>query len=217
MRYIVNSAELYSHLQNLDKVILAKNTVPILSCVLFEIKDSTLNMRATDKEITLTSSLQLVESGGDSSFAINAKRILDILKVIPEQPITLDINTSSLQIELKYLNGHMVFQGENADEFPSLKEQENETSSFPVAADALSQGLANAIVATASDDARIAMQGIFFDIAPGEWPQVGAFAHQLRHQQCDHKFHPSAEAGEHHPRRCGQSRAGHQGQHLRRG
>ncbi|MBQ7742945.1 MAG: DNA polymerase III subunit beta [Bacteroidaceae bacterium] len=179
MRYIVNSAELYSHLQNLDKVILAKNTVPILSCVLFEIKDSTLNMRATDKEITLTSSLQLVESGGDSSFAINAKRILDILKVIPEQPITLDINTSSLQIELKYLNGHMVFQGESADEFPLLKQQENETSSFPVAADALSQGLANAVVATASDDARIAMQGIFFDIAPGEFAIVASDGRKL--------------------------------------
>ena len=109
MRYIVNSAELYSHLQNLDKVILAKNTVPILSCVLFEIKDSTLTMRATDKEITLTSRLQLAETGGDSSFAVNAKRILDILKVIPEQPITLDVNTSTLQIDLKYLNGHMVF------------------------------------------------------------------------------------------------------------
>lgn len=179
MRYIVNSAELYSHLQNLDKVILAKNTVPILSCVLFEINDTRLNLRATDKEITLTSSLQLAESGGDSSFAVNAKRILDILKVVPEQPITLDVNTSTLQIDLKYQNGHMIFQGENADEFPQLKSQENETSSFLVAADALNNALANAVVATASDDARIAMQGIYFDITPGEFAVVASDGRKL--------------------------------------
>lgn len=179
MKYIVNSAELYSHLQNLDKVILAKNTVPILSCVLFEVNDTTLNMRATDKEITLQSSLQLAETSGDSSFAVNAKRILDILKVIPEQPITLEVNTSTLQIDLRYQNGHMVFQGENADEFPQLKSQENETNSFPVAADALNTALANAIVATANDDARIAMQGIYFDITPGEFAIVASDGRKL--------------------------------------
>ena len=149
MRYTVNSAELYSHLQNLDKVILVKNTIPILSCVLFEVKGDTLNMRATDKEITLTSNMKLIESGGDSSFAVNAKRILDILKVLPEQPVILDVNTSSLQIELKHQNGHIVFQGESADEFPLLKKNEGETASFPVPAEALSKGLANAAVATA--------------------------------------------------------------------
>ncbi|MBO4487893.1 MAG: DNA polymerase III subunit beta [Bacteroidaceae bacterium] len=179
MRYIVNSAELYGHLQNLDKVILAKNSIPILSCVLFEIKDSTLNMRATDKEITLTSTLQLIESSGDSSFAVNAKRILDILKVLPEQPITLDVNTSTLQIDLKYLNGHIVFQGESADEFPLLKKNEGETASFPVDATALGKALTNAAVATASDDARIAMQGIFFDIAPNEFAIVASDGRKL--------------------------------------
>ena len=30
MRYVINSAELYTRLQNLDKVILVKNSIPIL-------------------------------------------------------------------------------------------------------------------------------------------------------------------------------------------
>lgn len=179
MRYVINSAELYTRLQNLDKVILVKNSIPILSCVLFEISDNTLKMRATDKEITLISSMQLIESSGDSSFAINAKRILEILKSIPEQPVTLDVNTTTLQIDLSYQNGHMVFQGENADEFPLIKENEGHTATIPVAADALSKGLANAIVAAANDDARIAMQGIFIDITPEEFAIVASDGRKL--------------------------------------
>lgn len=179
MRYVINSAELHTRLQNLDKVILVKNSIPILSCVLFEISDSTLKMRATDKEITLISSMQLIESSGDCSFAINAKRILEILKSIPEQPITLDVNTATLQIDLNYQNGHMVFQGENAEEFPLVKENEGHTATIPVAADALSKALANAIVAAASDDARIAMQGIFIDITPEEFAVVASDGRKL--------------------------------------
>lgn len=179
MRYIANSAELYTHLQNLDKVILVKNSIPILSCVLFEINGTTLKMRATDKEITLISTMELLESSGDSSFAINAKRILEILKAIPEQPVTLDVNTATLQIDLNYQNGHMVFQGESADEFPLIKENEGETATIPVPADALSAGLANAVVAAASDDARIAMQGIFFDVTPEEFAIVASDGRKL--------------------------------------
>lgn len=179
MRYVVNSAELYSHLQNLDKVILPKNNIPILSCVLFEIDDVTLNMRATDKEITLTSTLQLIESGGNCSFAINAKRIIEILKAIPEQPVTLDVNTSTLQIDLNYQNGHIAFQGERADEFPLLKVSEGAAASFPVKADALGLGLANAVVATASDEGRVAMQGIFFDVTPEEFAVVASDGRKL--------------------------------------
>lgn len=187
MRYTVNSAELSSHLQNLDKVILVKNSIPILTCVLFEINDTTLTMRATDKEVTLTSKLQLIDSSGDSSFAINAKRIIEILKAIPEQPVTLDVNTTTLQIDLTYQNGHMIFQGENADEFPTLKTIDGELTSLNVNAAILSKGLANAVVAAANDDARIAMQGIFFDITPDEFAIVASDGRKLVHSliNCD--------------------------------
>lgn len=179
MRYVVNSAELYSHLQNLDKVILPKNNIPILSCVLFEIEDVTLKMRATDKEITLTSSLQLIESSGNCSFAVNAKRIIEILKAIPEQPVTLDVDTATLQIDLNYQNGHIAFQGERADEFPLLRVNEGATASFAVNAVSLGQGLANAVVATASDEGRVAMQGIFFDVSPEEFAIVASDGRKL--------------------------------------
>lgn len=183
MKFTVNSAELYNHLQNLDKVILSKNSLPILSCILFEISDTTLTMRATDKEITLMSSIQLAEAGGDANFAINAKQILEILKSIPEQPVTLDVNTSSLQIDLAYQNGHMAFQGENAEEFPMLKVADSEMTSVEAPASALNKALANAIVAAATDSNKIAMQSIFFDITPEEFVVVASDGRKLAKSQ----------------------------------
>lgn len=164
MRYTVNSAELYSHLQILDKVIVTKNSTTIETCVLFEISGETLNLRSTDKEITLTSRIALAESSGDSKFAVNASQFLEILKVIPEQPIVIDIDTSSLQMIINYQGGHIVLQAENADEFPALRVAEGEYVSFPAPTKALNIALANAMVATSTDEDRVLMQGIFFDI-----------------------------------------------------
>ncbi len=179
MRYIVNSAELLNVLQVLDRVILTKNVTPIQSCVLFDVSDNVLNLRSTDKEITLLCSLSLVESSGDYKFAVNAKRILEILKTIPEQPLTFDVNTQSLQINLSYQNGYMTFQGESADDFPELKAIEGDATSFEVSTKALNIALGNAMVATSSEEGRKAMQGVFFDLTPDDFSVVASDGRKL--------------------------------------
>ncbi len=179
MRYIVNSAELLNVLQVLDRVILTKNVTPIQSCVLFDVSENVLNLRSTDKEITLLCSLSLVESSGDYKFAVNAKRILEILKTIPEQPLTFDVNTQSLQINLSYQNGYMTFQGESADDFPELKAIEGEATSFEVSTKALNIALGNAMVATSSEEGRKAMRGVFFDLTPEDFSVVASDGRKL--------------------------------------
>lgn len=187
MRYTVNSAELLSVLQVLDRVILTKNVTPIQSCVLFDISGNILKMRSTDKEITLSCSLDLIDASGDYRIAVNAKRILEILKTIPEQPLTFDVNTSSLQINLSYQNGHMVFQGENADEFPELRTVEGETASFSVSTKALNVALGNAVVAASTEESRKAMQGVFFDLTPEDFSVVASDGRKLARTvvECD--------------------------------
>lgn len=179
MRYSVNSAELLNILQILDKVILTKNVSPIQACALFEVKDNMLNMRSTDKEITITCSIELIDASGECRIAINTKRIIEILRTIPEQPITFDINTTTQQITLSYQNGHMTFQGENADEFPSIKPIEGDITSFGVPAKALSQALGNALIGTAAEEARQNMKGVFFDLTPEYFAVVASDGRKL--------------------------------------
>ena len=54
----------------------------------------------------------------DGRFAVTAKTLLDALKEIPEQPLTFEINTDSLEITVQYQNGKYSLMGQNADEFP---------------------------------------------------------------------------------------------------
>ena len=50
MKFIVSSNTLFTHLQNLSRVVNSKNALPILECFLFEIEDGLLTVTASDSE-----------------------------------------------------------------------------------------------------------------------------------------------------------------------
>lgn len=80
MKFIISSSALFSRLQSIGRVINSKNTLPILDCFLFEIKDNTLTTIASDSETTLVTSVSSVETDSDMRFCINAKTIQDSMK-----------------------------------------------------------------------------------------------------------------------------------------
>ena len=118
MKFVVSSATLYSHLQAIGRVINSKSTLPILDCFLFNIEGNKLAITASDNETTLDTSMELVESDGNFQFAISSKTLLDAIKELPEQPITFDINTQSMEIAIQYMNGKYAMIGQSADEYP---------------------------------------------------------------------------------------------------
>jgi len=58
-------------------VINSKNTMQILDCFLFEIKDGQLVVTASDGENVMTAQIPLDETDGEGSFAITSRIILD--------------------------------------------------------------------------------------------------------------------------------------------
>ena len=105
MKFVVSSTALYSHLQAIGRVINSKSTLPILDCFLFSIEDNKLAITASDNETTLDTILEIIDSEGNYQFAIPSKTLLDAIKELPEQPITFDINTQSMEVSIQYMNG----------------------------------------------------------------------------------------------------------------
>ena len=116
MKFIVSSASLYGHLQAISRVINSKSTLPILDCFLFNIEGNNLSITASDNETTLDTMLEIVESDGNFQFASPSKTLLDAIKELPEQPITFDVNTQSMEVTINYMNGKYAMMGQSADE-----------------------------------------------------------------------------------------------------
>lgn len=179
MRFIVSSTTLSTHLQGISRVINSKNPLPILDCFLFELRDGMLTVTVSDSETTMTTTLEVVESNADGRFAITARTLLDALKEIPEQPLTFDIDLQSLEMTVLYQNGQYSLVGQNANEFPTPVTLGENAVRMDIDAQVLLNGINRAIFATADDELRPVMNGIYFDITTESLTMVASDGHKL--------------------------------------
>ena len=97
MKFIISSSELLKNLQILGSILNTNNTLPILDNFLFDINNNDLTITSSDLETTLSSRI-LKESTIITKVAIPAKLLLDVLKSLPEQPLTFSLENNILEI-----------------------------------------------------------------------------------------------------------------------
>ncbi len=189
MKFVVSSTELLSHLSALSKVISSKSTMPILDNFLFQLTETELTITASDLESTLITSLELDNIEGEGSIAIPAKLTIDSLKEFPEQPLTFHIDNDSYNVEIFSDNGKFSIMGQNAEDFPEQPKLDEEgTSSIDINHVVLRKGIDKTLFATADDELRPVMNGIFIELSPDYMSFVASDAHKLvRYRRTDAK------------------------------
>ena len=180
MKFVVSSSLLLSHLRAISKVINSKNTLPILDCFLLDLKGNTLSLTAADNETRLETSVEVNSAEGEGKLAINAKNLLDPLSKLPEQPLTFDVNDETLEVFIYYHNGKYNFVGLKGNEYPQPKAlKEESTISLTMNAQTLFMGINRTVFATADDELRPVMNGIYFDITADDLTFVASDGHKL--------------------------------------
>ncbi|MDT8348099.1 MAG: DNA polymerase III subunit beta, partial [Flavobacteriaceae bacterium] len=176
MKFILSSGYLQKHLQMLSGVINSSNTLPILDNFLFEVDKNRLIITASDLETTMQTELQ-IESDAQLKIALSAKLLLDILKAIPEQPLTFIVEANNT-INLSGNIGKYSISYEDADAFPKLAELEN-TSEFSIQGGVLATAVQKTIFAAGNDDLRPVMSGVFVQLQENQLTMVATDAHKL--------------------------------------
>ena len=180
MKFVVSSTTLLSHLTVVSRVISSKNTLPILDNFLFKLEGNELEITASDLETTLTTKITLDNVMGDGSIAIPFKILIDTLKEFSEQPLTFEIDPDSLAIVIHSENGQFNIVGQQAEDFPKPAVLNPESKvSVKVAADVMLNGITKTIFATADDEMRPVMNGIFIEFTGEGMTFVASDSHKL--------------------------------------
>lgn len=164
MKFEVLSSDLMSHLTAISRVLSSKNAMPILDNFLFVVSADKLTVTASDGDTTMVTSVAIQNVSGSGSFVVPSKTILDPLKEMPQQQLSLEVDNENYEIVVNYENGKYNFIGGNASEYPVQRKLEDDAKTFDMNAQALLSGITSTIFATAEDDLRPVMNGIYFDI-----------------------------------------------------
>ncbi len=180
MKFVVSSTELLARLQSVSRVISSKNTLPILDNFLLQISEGSLCITASDLETTMRTSLSLDNVDGEGTIAIDAKRLTDILKEFPEQPLIFEINNDSMAVDILSDNGKFSVMGQSGNEYPEMQRL-NESASTRVSmpGQTLLKGIQKTLFATADDELRPVMNGISVTVAPEGATFAASDAHKL--------------------------------------
>lgn len=179
MQFTLSSSVLNSQLQTLSKVINSKNSLPILDCILFEVGEGNLTLTASDKENVMTVVLAIDACSGEGAFALPKATITDAVKELPEQPLTFDVDESTLALKLSYQNGMYQFVAQDATEFPKAQAPSGSVTELDVPVSVLADNINRSLFATAQDELRPVMNGIYFDITADYMAIVASDGHKL--------------------------------------
>ncbi|WP_028908752.1 DNA polymerase III subunit beta [Prevotella sp. AGR2160] len=179
MRITLSSTALSAKLNMLSRVINSKNSMPILDCFLFQVHGDTLTVTASDSENVMQCHMQLDEADGDGEFCLNNRNILDAVKELPEQPLTLDVDLEAMTIKVIYQNGLYNFNTQNAEEYPRLEAVNENITNITIDAGVLVDTITRTLFATGNDDLRPVMNGIYFDLTTDFLTIVATDGHKL--------------------------------------
>ena len=181
MRFTVSSSALSSKLNMLAKVIGSKNSLPILDCFLFQVANGEMSITASDSDNVIKSTLALTDHDGEGEFCVPNRVILDALKELPEQPLHFDVDAAgeAVAIKIVYQNGLYNFTGQSAEEYPRTQSMNDACTTVSLPTEMLINNISRSLFATASDELRPVMNGIYFDLTADALAIVASDGHKL--------------------------------------
>lgn len=178
MDFIISSSDLQKAVMAVSKAIPTKSALPILEDFLFELDSKVLRITASDSELTLRTEVEpegITETG---RMTVPAKHLMDLLKELPDQPLTIKTVGNSA-FECSWASGASTLPYRPADDYPQITGTDETAVKLTFPAQSLVEGITSTIYATADDEIRPAMNGIFFDIDTASTTLVASDAHKL--------------------------------------
>lgn len=196
MKFNVQAKLFYNTLSAVGKVINSKNALQILDNFLISLRGNVLSISAMDVENYLQANIEVSDADGEGSFCINASRLTELFKEIPEQGVTIEVD-EKLGVHVRFGSGEADFIALPGMEYPSYEKDHADPGEEPVRFEALAsqfvKGIENTIFATNTDDYRVVMMGIFTDIKPDGITFVATDTRKLV-RYCDNRHRPGVTA-----------------------
>lgn len=177
MKFIVSSSMLQKQLANINGVIASNPVVPILENFLFQLEEGTLTASASDLNISMTTQIS-VESNDSASIAVPAKQLMETLKMLPDQPVTFEVDEENSRVEITSYKGKYKLSCERAEDFPKLPQTDSDLS-VEVSSEALSRAINMTLFAVSNDELRPAMTGIYTLLENDKATFVATDGHRL--------------------------------------
>lgn len=177
MKFTVASNELQKVLAKIIGVVPSKSTLPILENILFDLKNNTLRLSATDLEVSMSATLD-VKGSEDGSITVPAKRLMETIRALSDVTIVFSADLAANKIKMITETGEYTLLGESSDEFPAVPQFKGEDE-IQIEGALLRRMIGRTNFSVSTDELRPAMTGVLFQVNQKELRAVATDGHRL--------------------------------------
>ncbi|MDY0257556.1 DNA polymerase III subunit beta [Gudongella oleilytica] len=175
MKFRVEQRDLSKHIGIAQRGISSRSTLQILDGILFEAKDHSLKLTATDLEISIETFVDAVV-GEKGKIVLNSRIIGDIVRKLPDDTIAFEVKDN--QVNIKCQNAEFNIIGNSGDDYPDLPIiiEENQ---FSITRDLFKSAIRQTVFATTQDETRPSLTGVLMELDGGNISCVSLDGYRL--------------------------------------
>ena len=165
MKFIIKQEILLESLYHTSRAISPRNLIPILTGIKFELTEDGLYLSASDTDISIRCLIpterieEVVELG---SIVIGGKYIVEIIKKLPNENITIEVMDGQKMI-VSTANTEFNLNGINSNEFPNLDLEET-SEPIILKSSLIKKIISQTFFATSKNESRPILTGINFKL-----------------------------------------------------
>ena len=177
MHFVILREAFLKPLQLVSGVVERRQTLPVLSNVLLDLKESELSLTGTDLEVELVGRVRVDHAHKPGAVTIPARKLLDICKSLSDDAV-IELSLIDNKVTLKSGRSKFTLTTLPASEFPGVDE-EPDTFSITMAQRKLRELLDSTSFAMAQQDVRYYLNGMLFEVAGDYLRVVATDGHRL--------------------------------------
>ena len=182
MKLAIQRENLLRPLQLVNNVIERRQTLPVLSNVLLNLRNNTLTLTGTDLEVEMKASTK-TEDAEDGDITLPARKFLDICRALPEDA-TISISIKNDKALIRSGRSRFTLSTLPASDFPNI-DPITGAFEFSMHQSVLKHLIEQTQFSMAQQDVRYYLNGLMFEISPECLNGVATDGHRLAMCQTD--------------------------------
>ena len=176
MKIICSKSDLLNSVNIVMKAVPAKSTMPILECLVIEVKNGIIKLTANDMELGIETVIEgeIIEKG---QIALDAKILLDIVRKLPDNDVTI-VTDNSFKTNITCEKAKFTIIGKSGEDFSYLPSIER-IDSIIISQFTLKEVVRQTIFSIADNDNNKLMTGELFEIDGDTLKVVSLDGHRI--------------------------------------
>ncbi len=178
MKLSLTRDQMLKPLQQVAGVVEKRQTLQVLSNVLFTVDEQGLSLTGTDLEVELLSRQPLTDVAQPGRVTVPCRKLLDIFRALPPQA-DAQLSLEGARLLVKSGKSRFTLSTLPANDFPNLEETLSGALTLSLPQRVLKQLIDKTAFAMAQQDVRYYLNGMLFELTTGRLRVVATDGHRL--------------------------------------